>query len=73
MTAFTNFLVCPQLVISLNASHADSGRIINGQDVPDGRYPMMVSLQYMKSPCDYSNGYEPFCGGTIVNDNTILT
>ncbi len=49
----------------------DSGRIINGHDVPEGKYPFVVSLQESSSPC-HSKG-EHFCGGSVINDNTILT
>lgn len=50
----------------------DSGRVIHGQDVPEGKYPFIVSLRYSPySPCEYLRHH--FCGGSVINDNTILT
>ncbi len=47
--------------------------IINGHEVPEGKYPFIVSLQSGDRPCgDTQPGYH-FCAGTIINDNTILT
>lgn len=40
-------------------------RIINGHDSKPGDWPFMVSLMY--------HGNQHFCGGSILNDNTILT
>lgn len=58
----------------VHAKNVDSGRVINGHDVPEGKYPFMVSIQQVKTPCDFTNelGFH-FCGGSVINDNTILT
>ena len=45
-------------------------RIINGFDVAEGKWPFMVSIQYYHN---LITGTQHFCGGTILNDNTILT
>ena len=47
----------------------DSLRIINGIDVPLGKYPFVVSI--MKS--NPSGQYKHFCTGSILNNKTILT
>jgi trypsin len=39
-------------------------RIVNGTDAPQGKYPSLVSLQYLG---DHG------CGGTILNENWVLT
>lgn len=52
---------------------SDSGRVVNGQDVPEGKYPFIVSLQSIKKPCETKTADSHFCGGSVINDNTILT
>lgn len=52
------------------ANHEILG-IINGQEVPEGKYPFMVSLQVGDTPCKEAGFH--FCSGTIINDNTIMT
>jgi secreted trypsin-like serine protease len=44
-------------------------RIVNGIDAPQGKYPSVVSLQWT-SPW---SGTFHRCGGTILNENWVLT
>jgi secreted trypsin-like serine protease len=37
---------------------------VNGTDAPQGKYPSLVSLQYFGSHS---------CGGSIINENWVLT
>lgn len=39
------------------------GRVVGGDDAPDGKYPYQVSLQKLSH----------FCGGSILNERWILT
>jgi secreted trypsin-like serine protease len=44
-------------------------RIVNGNFAPQGKYPSVVSVQF-KNP--WSNSWH-LCGGTILNENWVLT
>jgi len=44
-------------------------RIINGQNAKAGQVPYIVSIQYSNS----SGTFKHFCGGTIVNAQTVVT
>lgn len=72
-----NYLVCCFLLNVIKFCQSDQDtttnvitlspndpRIIGGTEAPAGRWPFMASLQ---------NGGRHFCGGSILNDNTILT
>jgi secreted trypsin-like serine protease len=41
-----------------------NSRVVNGTDAPQGKYPFVVSLQWLG---DHG------CGGTILNENWVLT
>ena len=51
----------------------DDGRIMNGQIVPDGKYPFIASLQVSPEPCAGTSPGAHFCGAAVINDNTVLT
>ena len=55
-------------IASLTVAHAaDAGlRIVGGESVAVGRYPYMVGLH------DSSLG-SPFCGGSLIAPNVVLT
>ena len=57
------FLVFPG---ALGIEEHPSPRIVNGDKVPQGKYKFMVSLQK-------HNNHTHFCGGSVLNDDTILT
>lgn len=61
------------LLALVYANALDSGRIINGHDVSEGKYPFIVSLQYGDNPCNPIKAKGHFCAGSVINDNTILT
>jgi secreted trypsin-like serine protease len=42
-------------------------RIVNGIDAPQGKYPSVVSLEWTLL------GSKHTCGGTILNENWVLT
>lgn len=67
------FLSTFLLISSAHANTEDSGRVINGHDVPEGKYPFIVSLQQLNIPGVDFLGSSHFCGGSVLNDNTILT
>ncbi len=46
-------------------------QVVGGQDVPDGKYPFMVSIGYKKAG---GNQYERhFCGGSLIGPYVVLT
>ncbi|KAH9408340.1 hypothetical protein TYRP_012012 [Tyrophagus putrescentiae] len=58
---------------NVNDEDDDDGRIMNGQIVPDGKYPFIASLQVSPEPCAGTSPGAHFCGGAVINDNTVLT
>lgn len=47
-----------------------SARIAGGQNARPGKHPYLVSLQFGKPPLVR---YQHFCGGSVLNENWILT
>lgn len=46
----------------------EGGRIYHGEEVHSGQWPFMVALMFKDG-----EGYMHFCGGSILNDDSILT
>lgn len=49
-------------------SNLEQDRIYNGETVEAGKWPFMVALLF-----NTGMGYTQFCGGSIINDDSILT
>jgi secreted trypsin-like serine protease len=47
--------------------------IINGEPVPNGKYPFMVALIDKKMPPNPQDPYKLFCGGTLIDKDSVLT
>ncbi len=75
------FIICFLFTLSTLVKHSkceqndddDDGRIMNGQIVPDGKYPFIASLQVSPEPCAGTSPGAHFCGAAVINDNTVLT
>jgi secreted trypsin-like serine protease len=72
----SRFLGAAALAVALAAlvpatARAGSSRILNGTEVPPGRYPFMASLQAGRG--DGSGTYRHFCGGTLIDAEWVLT
>ena len=46
-------------------------QVVGGEPVPNGKYPFMTSIQADTS--DRSPYKEHFCGGTLIDQNSVLT
>lgn len=67
-----NFLLCTVIlgVIAATANAFDS-RIVGGFDAPWGAVSWQASIRYLPSDRNFGSGH--FCGGTLINNRTILT
>ena len=50
-----------------------SPKIVGGTEVPNGKYPFMVALIDKKKPTIPQNPYRFFCGGTLIDKDSVLT
>ena len=48
-------------------------QIINGEPVPNGKYPFMVALLEKKREPSSINPYKLFCAGTLIDKDSVLT
>ncbi|WP_158073507.1 S1 family peptidase [Actinophytocola xanthii] len=59
------------LALTTGMASAAPPPVVGGTDVPDGKYPFMVTLQYEPSgPTAYDRH---FCGGTLIGPFAVLT
>lgn len=67
----------PLLVGLILSSHANSSDvtpyIVNGTDISASKYPSFVSLFYDRLDYDGIYGTGPYCGGTLLDDQHVLT
>lgn len=59
------------IALFLGLASAQDSRIVGGFDASWGLAPYQASIRY--TPDDASFGVGHFCGGTLINSNTVLT
>lgn len=59
------------IALFLGLASAQDSRIVGGFDATWGLAPYQASIRY--APADSSFGEGHFCGGTLINSNTVLT